>query len=205
MAKKPPSDRFAQKRLWTDEIVIYNRLKETLPPYHYYYYNYYYTTGSGRGENLVCPRASTFFPYQILPGIDGLQSHRPFGVEVHFSCPQTREGTTSSDKIYCCPYTYKYTRYLYIYIYSLSTPPLPLPCFPILAITYMAYILFVCNMCGRGRSPHRRNSRVNRYCSSRIFYTIYNCIIIYKCAYMRDHDDCCSSCNSLQSLFKTSI
>jgi len=146
MANKPPRDRFAlQKRLWTDEIVIYSRLKETLPLCHYYY-NYYYTTGSGRGENLVCPRASTFFPYQILPGIDGLQSRRPFGVEVHFSCPQTREGTSSTDKIYCCRHTCKYTRYLYIYIF-ISCPH---HChyrtsqFPRLYIWHISYLCVTC-------------------------------------------------------------
>jgi len=134
-----------QKRLWTDEIVIYSRLKETL--YHYYY-NYYYTTGSGRGENLVCPRASTFFfLIRYCRGLTDCSRTDPSGSRSIFLVPEHEKGPPLATRYIVVPIHISVPDIpIHIYIHSLSTP-LPLPYFSQFPRLYTWHISYLCVTC----------------------------------------------------------
>jgi hypothetical protein len=132
-------DRFTRKRLWTDEIVIYCRLKETLPLLLLL-------------QLLLYPKRALFFLIRYCWGLTDCSRTDPSGSRSIFLVPKHEKGPLA-------------TRYIVVPIHIHIYIPCPrhycTSQFPRIYIYIYIYI-----MCGRGRSPHWRNSCVNRYAAA---------------------------------------
>lgn len=118
MAKKPPSDRFVQKRLWTDEIVIYSRLKET---YHHTIITITTITILQAAEEVKTwsvPERALFFLIRYCRGLTDCSRTDPSGSRSIFLVPKHEKGPPLATRYIVVPIHISIPdTYIYIYLF----------------------------------------------------------------------------------------